>query len=92
MPGVAANLDRRLALARGGEGLVHGDLDRRPRRAVEAQQREQLAVRVGDGDDRRLAFGSQLVPNGGIAACASESLSVVSLRMTTLIPRPAGIG
>src|SRR5262245_32531652 len=32
MARVAADLERRLPLARGREGLVHGDLDRRPRR------------------------------------------------------------
>jgi gluconate 5-dehydrogenase len=50
-----AVLARRAAQPAGGECLVRRDADRRQRRAIEAQQRDRFAVRVGDGDDGGLA-------------------------------------
>ena len=41
---------RRLAVAGGGEGLVHGDLHARHLAAVEAAQRDRVARGIGDAE------------------------------------------
>jgi hypothetical protein len=92
MARVPADLERRTPLARGGERLVHRDLDRRARGTVEAQQGQQLAVRVGDGDHRRLTLRVQLIldrGDGGLGIRVGQRW-LVAHAMVISRPRPIG--